>query len=188
MRFQVVVEPQEQFDAWVTAQNTAPPAAAATYGSNPDTGLVTPPQSFGICLGCHRVNGTTAAFAPIGLNEDPGTSEQPGTAKIAGPNLGLFGCRTTIGAGIIPNTLDDLEAWLLDPGSIKPGNYMATQIKHGTLDEAKAHEIAVFLLSLVPEGGCGEITNAVDSVNNSLPTGYDSLLAATPEASATPGS
>lgn len=188
MRFQVIVEPQDQFDAWVTAMNTAPPAAATTYGSNPDTGLVTTPQSFGICLGCHRVGGTTAQFAPIGLNQDAGTEAQPGTAKIAGPNLGLFGCRTTIGAGIIPNTLEDLKAWLRDPGAIKPGNYMATAIKPGTLDEAKIHEIAVFLLSLVPEGGCGEITDATDDVNNSLPTGYDSLLAATPEAAATPDS
>jgi cytochrome c oxidase subunit 2 len=188
MRFQVVVESQDQFDSWVTAQNTAPAVAAAAYGTNPDSGLVTPPQSFGICLGCHRVNGTTAAFAAVGLNEDPGTEEAPGTAKIAGPNLGLFGCRTTIGAGIIPNTLEDLEAWLRDPGAIKPGNYMATAIKPGTLDDAKVHEIATFLLSLVPEGGCDTITDATDSVNNSLPTGYDSLLAATPEASATPGS
>lgn len=188
MRFQVIVEPQEQFDAWVTAMNTPPPAAAATYGSNPDTGLVTPPQSFGICLACHRVDGTTATFAPIGLNEDAGTEEAPGAAKIMGPNLGLFGCRTTIGAGIIPNTLEDLKAWLRDPGAIKPGNYMATSIKPGTLDEQKIDEIATFLLSLVPEGGCDTIDNATDEVNNSLPTGYDSLLAATPEASATPGS
>jgi cytochrome c oxidase subunit 2 len=188
MRFQVVVQPQEQFDAWVTAMNTPSPSAAATYGTNPDGTLVQAPAAMGICLGCHRVGGTTAAFAPIGLDEDPGTEEQLGTAKIAGPDLGLFGCRTTIGAGIIPNTVEDLEAWLRDPGAIKPGTYMGTAIKPGTLKEEDIHTIAVFLESLVPEGGCITVTNAADPINNSLPTGNDSLLAATPEASATPGS
>jgi cytochrome c oxidase subunit 2 len=188
MRFQVVVEPQEQYDAWVTAMNTAPAAAAATYGTN-DTGLITPPASFGLCLACHRVGGTTAQFAPVGLNqasELEGGADGP--AKSAGPNLGLFGCRTTIGAGIIPNTLEDLKAWLRDPGAIKPGNYMANVVKAGTLNEQQVDEIARFLLSLVPEGGCGEITNATDSVNNSLPVGADSVPAATPGAAATPAS
>ncbi|MGH2548990.1 MAG: c-type cytochrome, partial [Thermomicrobiales bacterium] len=111
-----------------------------------------------------------------------------GTAKTAGPDLGLFGCRTTIGAGIIPNTLEDLKAWLRDPGSIKPGNYMGTVVKPGIVKEEDIDTIATFLLSLVPEGGCGAITDSVDVVNNSLPVGNDSLLAATPEAVATPGS
>jgi cytochrome c oxidase subunit 2 len=188
MRFQVIVEPQEQFDSWVAAMNTAPPAAAATYGTNPDGTLVQAPTSMGLCLSCHRVGGTTAAFAPIGLNEDPGTEEQLGTAKTAGPDLGLFGCRTTIGAGIIPNTLEDLKAWLRDPGSIKPGNYMGTVVKPGIVKEEDIDTIATFLLSLVPEGGCGEITDSVDVVNNSLPVGNDSLPVATPAAVATPGS
>jgi hypothetical protein len=65
---------------------------------------------------------------------------------------------------------------------------MGTVIKAGTLKEEDINTIATFLLSLVPEGGCGEITDSADVVNNSLPVGNDSLPAASPEAAATPAS
>jgi cytochrome c oxidase subunit 2 len=41
-----------------------------------------------------------------------------------GPDLTHFGSRRTIGAGTLPNTRDDLAAWLRDPQAIKPGNKM----------------------------------------------------------------
>jgi cytochrome c oxidase subunit 2 len=156
MRFQVIAVEQPEFDAWVAAQNGAPASAAATYGTD-DQGMITYPQEFGICIACHRVNGTPAQFAPMGLTQDPGTLDAPGPARTSGPNLGLFACRSTIGAGILPNTIEDLKAWLRDPGSIKPGNYMATVIQPGTLSEEAVNVIAEFLFSLEPDGGCDSI-------------------------------
>ena len=35
MRFQVIVEPQDQFDSWVAAYNQGPTGAAAQYGNDP---------------------------------------------------------------------------------------------------------------------------------------------------------
>jgi len=156
MRFQVIAVDQAQFDAWVAAQNTAPAAAAAAYGTD-DQGMVTQPSEFGVCIACHRVNGTAAQFSPIGIDQEPGTVDEPGAAKTSGPNLGLWACRTTIGAGILPNTVEDLKAWLRDPSSIKTGNYMATVIQPGTLSEEAIDAIATFLFSLEPEGGCDSI-------------------------------
>jgi cytochrome c oxidase subunit 2 len=156
MRFQVIALEQPEFDAWVSAQNGAPASAGATYGTD-DQGLVTYPQEFGICIACHRVNGTPAQFSPVGLEQAPGTREAPDAARTSGPNLGLYACRSTIGAGILPNTLEDLKAWLRDPGSIKPGNYMATVIQPGTLTEEAIDVIAEFLFSLEPEGGCDSV-------------------------------
>jgi cytochrome c oxidase subunit 2 len=165
MRFQIVAQPQADFDAWVTAQNTAPPAVAQQYGTDEATGLVTPPQEFGICIACHRANGTTAQFATVGLEQQPGTMDAPGDARTSGPNLGLFGCRTTIGAGMLPNTLEDMKAWLHDPGAIKPGNYMASVIKPGTLSDEAIDVIANFLLSLQPEGGCPVLPEGSENAN-----------------------
>lgn len=156
MRFQVIAVEQAEFDAWVDAQNSAPASAAAAYGTD-DQGLVTYPQEFGLCIACHRVNGTPAQFSPVGLVQEPGTPEEPGSARTSGPNLGLFACRSTIGAGILPNTLEDLKAWLRDPGAIKPGNYMASVIQPGTLTEEAIDAIANFLFSLEPEGGCDSL-------------------------------
>jgi len=156
MRFQVIAVEQAEFDAWVDAQNSAPASAAAEYGTD-DQGLVTYPQEFGLCIACHRVNGTPAQFSPVGLVQEPGTPEEPGSARTSGPNLGLFACRSTIGAGILPNTLEDLKAWLRDPGAIKPGNYMASVIQPGTLTEEAIDAIANFLFSLEPEGGCDSL-------------------------------
>ena len=41
-----------------------------------------------------------------------------------GPDLTHFGTRGTIAAGRIPNTARDLDAWLRDPQSLKPGSNM----------------------------------------------------------------
>lgn len=164
MRFQVIAVEQDQFDSWVAAQNGAPSSAAQTYGTD-DAGQVTYPQEFGICIACHRVNGTPAQFSPIGLEEEAGTKDAPGAARTSGPNLGLYACRSTIGAGILPNTLEDLKAWLRDPGSIKPGNYMATVIEPGTLSEDAIDAIANFLFSLEPDGGCSAIQPGEGSQN-----------------------
>ena len=56
----------------------------------------------GPCTLCHTVRGTSAA------------------AGVA-PDLTHVGSRTTIGAGALPNTLGNLEAWIANAQAIKPG-------------------------------------------------------------------
>lgn len=156
MRFKVIIEPKEQFHQWVEAWQAGPNQNSAEFVAEGDVSQV--PPSFGLCLACHQVEGTNASIAPQGiaqaaLTEDGG----PGTARTAGPNLTLFGCRTTIAAGVFSNTPENLATWLRDPGAVKPGNYMATVIEEGTLNEDQINELVGYLESLEPEGGCPEI-------------------------------
>ncbi|MEZ5277573.1 MAG: cytochrome c oxidase subunit II [Opitutaceae bacterium] len=57
------------------------------------------------CLMCHEIKGHGA----------------PG---ITGPTLTHFGSRTTLAAGLLDNTDENLAHWLRDPDSVKPGNIM----------------------------------------------------------------
>lgn len=155
MRFKVIIEPEEQFNQYIDDWRAGPSEASAEYVQDGDISQV--PQAFGVCLACHQVEGTNATVASEGIEQDPGTLDAPGAARTAGPNLSLFGCRTTLAAGTLTNTPENLAKWLQDPASIKPGNYMATVIQEGTLSEEQVQELVGYLGSLVPEGGCGEI-------------------------------
>jgi cytochrome c oxidase subunit 2 len=57
------------------------------------------------CVQCHAVQGTPA----------------PG---ILGPNLTRIGSRTTIAAGMLENTEENLIRWITDPSAVKPGAQM----------------------------------------------------------------
>jgi cytochrome c oxidase subunit 2 len=57
------------------------------------------------CVGCHTINGT------------------PAQGKV-GPNLTHVGSRTTIAAGLLENTPENLARWLDNPPAIKPGSLM----------------------------------------------------------------
>jgi len=96
MRFRVIVEPLADFERWVSALQTPPPP--------PDQGtFVASGQAIFIssCSRCHTVFGTPAAGK-------------------AGPDLTLFGERLTLGAGIMDNTPENVEAWVTDLRAIKP--------------------------------------------------------------------
>lgn len=156
MRFKVIVQPQADFDAWAAGWKAGPTEASAAFVPDGDVSKV--PEAFGLCLACHQVEGTNATFAPQGLDEEAVTDDGGiGPAKYAGPNLTLMGCRTTIGAGILPNTPENLAKWLHDPGAIKPGVYMGTVIKEGTLDDEQIQQLVDYLESLKPAEGCPEI-------------------------------
>jgi plastocyanin len=156
MRFQVIVQPENEFNDWIAAWKAGPSQVAGDIAAGGD--VTKAPPAFGACLGCHRINGTNASVAPVGIDEEAGNEEGPGTAQTAGPNLTLFGCRTTIGAGILPNNPESLREWLHDPGAVKPGNYMATQIKAGTLKPEQIDQLVDYLESLTPNGGCAPYT------------------------------
>lgn len=57
------------------------------------------------CVACHAIANTTAK-------------------GMLGPNLTRFGTRPTIGAGALPNTRQNLERWITNPRSVKPGALM----------------------------------------------------------------
>jgi heme/copper-type cytochrome/quinol oxidase subunit 2 len=160
MQFKVIVEPEDQFNAWVEGWKAGPTQLSAQVAGTGD--VTKAPAAMGICITCHQIQGTNLNIAPAGINE-PAEAENGGIgpAKYAGPNLSLFGCRTYIAAGVLPNTPENLAKWLHDPGGIKPGNYMATQIKQGSLNDQQIAEIVGYLESLRPEGGCPPITGEV---------------------------
>jgi cytochrome c2 len=165
MRFKIIAVDQAAFDQWAASMTVAPGQMAAAVSGD----VAKTPDAFGICIGCHRVSGTNAVAAPQGLEQTALTdSGGPGAAKIAGPDLTSYACRTTIGAGTMPNDVEHLREWLYDPGSVKPGNYMATVIQAGTLDVPTADDtddpnrtnldvIVDYLIALQPEGGCAPI-------------------------------
>ncbi len=129
MRFRVNVKTSADFSTWADAHNAGPaapePGTAAARGS----------LGFATCSGCHAISGTAAQ------------------GRI-GPDLSLFGERSTIAAGILDNTDANLKAWIGDVRSIKPipegARFMPT-FNDGTLDEGQIADIAAYLNSLTAE-------------------------------------
>jgi cytochrome c oxidase subunit 2 len=78
------------------------------------------------CAGCHTIEGTSATGA-------------------IGPNLSDVGARSSLGAGAIPNTRPDLERWIRDAPSIKPGIKMPP---FTSLSDRDIADIAAYLASL----------------------------------------
>jgi cytochrome c1 len=70
----------------------------------------------------------------------PGISEAKG---LVGPPLDRFGDRVYVG-GVLPNTPDNLVAWIIDPPSIAP----LTAMPPSGVDEAEARDIAAYLYTL----------------------------------------
>ena len=129
MGIRVVGESEEDFQAWVSDwQTTAPTAnapevtavgtpevttedtpAEATSEVIPEDPLVARGREVffreSYCVLCHSIQGTAA----------------PGAI---GPNLTRVGGRSTIAAGMLENTPENMELWIRDPRSVKPGVQM----------------------------------------------------------------
>lgn len=100
MSFFVVAEPQEEFSKWLNSQ-----AISAASPSTPQA--IRGQQVFlsRACIMCHAIGGTTAGSR-------------------VGPDLTHLASRSTIAAGVLPNTIGNLGGWILNPQSIKPGSRM----------------------------------------------------------------
>lgn len=100
MRMNVIAMTPTDYQAWVarTSRPAQLPADVAQIG----------PETFTAsgCPACHTIDGVQGANGTIG------------------PNLSHFGSRTTLAAGILQNTPENLQAWITDPQAIKPGNVM----------------------------------------------------------------
>jgi cytochrome c oxidase subunit 2 len=97
MAFLVIAEPPEAYAAWAVAQGR-PAAEPSSAEQKRGRGLFVGAG----CSTCHAIQGTAAH------------------ARRA-PDLTHLASRTTIAAGMLPNTLGHLAGWILDPHGIKPG-------------------------------------------------------------------
>jgi cytochrome c oxidase subunit 2 len=115
MLLRVVVESPDEFSKWVVAQQQA--ARRDDPGERVFMSLS--------CVNCHAVSGTQAV----------------GTF---GPDLSHLMSRQTLGAGLAPNTPDNLRKWIRDPQEMKPGNLMPNM----QLDDRELALILSYLSSL----------------------------------------
>ena len=132
MRFRVIAESQEDFDAWVEHQ-----LSDAVTPSDPLT-----QQGHDLfmsievgCWACHTIRGSASAFGQVG------------------PDLTHFASRAHMASGIMENTHENLVRWLTDPGSVKPGNVMARDAAvyndpDQALTEPQVAALATYLRSL----------------------------------------
>jgi cytochrome c oxidase subunit 2 len=100
MSFEVVVEPESQFRAWLAreAKPTGPATSALEQRGR---------QIFltGPCASCHALRGTSAS-------------------GFVGPDLTHLASRATLGALRLENTPRGLASWITDSQHWKPGNQM----------------------------------------------------------------
>ncbi len=159
MGVRVIVESQSDFDAWIAdwqAGDAAPAATSTTAaeGAEPadegEAAEAPPVQELSLaeqgreifqqqtCIACHAIQGTNAQ-------------------GVLGPNLTLMGRRTTLGAGWIDNTQENLERWIREPHLIKPGVLMPGVDRDSpqpqfwpatNLTDEQVEAIAAYLLSL----------------------------------------
>ena len=117
MGLRVIVQSQAEFDAWVAQQRIGSPLvnggkldSATTAAQKTDTLITKGTMAFltGGCISCHAMVGTPLASA----------------TTLRGPNLSHVGSRTTIGAGMYPNTPTELANWLRQPQVQKEGSHM----------------------------------------------------------------
>jgi cytochrome c oxidase subunit 2 len=120
MRFLVVADTADAFQTWMHAEqqpSSQPSTAQEAQGLQTLLGSA--------CAYCHTISGTNAT----------------GTV---GPDLTHLGSRQQIGAGTLPNSPDDLGAWVLNPQHYKPGNHMPAT----DLDPEEIAAVVAYLESL----------------------------------------
>ena len=118
MGMRVIVETPDAFERWVAAQRVRPaePAGLAAEGKAV--------YARSACVGCHTIRGLSAG--------------------VLGPDLTTFGSRKTVAAGMFPNTVENVAAWLKNPPALKPGAKMPAL----GLTDAEARAVATYLTSL----------------------------------------
>jgi cytochrome c oxidase subunit 2 len=100
MSFYIVSESQKDFDNWMTVQ-----AQSSVVPTNAQTAHGQQVFLAHACVLCHTIRGTSAASR-------------------VGPDLTHLASRSTIAAGMLPNTVGNLGGWILNAQSLKPGSRM----------------------------------------------------------------
>jgi cytochrome c oxidase subunit 2 len=119
MRFKVIVESQEDFDAWVANQQKP------VYQPQTEDEQAGYEELTGACAACHSL--------------DPSEMD---TDKV-GPNLTHLFSRTTFAGGSFELNEENLRKWLEDTQAMKPGNDMEIKVLPKTRDQ-----IISYLLNL----------------------------------------
>ena len=138
-----VAYPREQLGVHNVPQTPIPAAVrlAAGVTGNAAQGATLFASGQGACIGCHKVRGVPTALGVIG------------------PNLTHVGSRHTIAAGLFPNDLEHLAAWIKNARAMKPGVLMPSLGKgqydpvtkatlQAGLTDQQAADIAAYLLTL----------------------------------------
>jgi cytochrome c oxidase subunit 2 len=100
MALDIVTESNQDFEGWLDAMRQP--------GRDPADGITRRGRDVFMqarCASCHSIRGSDAA------------------GQIA-PDLTHVATRSTLGAGTLPNTPDNLAAWIQDSQQLKPGNQM----------------------------------------------------------------
>ena len=126
MDFKVKTLNRDAFDAWVAAMQATKGQTASVDSTDPGESKFA--QS---CIGCHAVSATSV-----------------GAGAAMGPNLTTFGDRNRV-AGILEHNQANVETWIKDPESQKPGNLMTG--KYGQLTDQEIQDIASYLMGLSVE-------------------------------------
>jgi cytochrome c oxidase subunit 2 len=119
MALHVVAEAPAAFDAWLSAQ-----ARPATRAASPDIERGREAFLANRCNACHTVRGV---------------SEE----SRLGPDLTHVGSRLYLGAGTVPNTPEQLAAWVAHTQQLKPGARMPSSGER--IDAATLQSIAAWL-------------------------------------------
>jgi cytochrome c oxidase subunit 2 len=121
MALYVVAQPMPAFRAWL--------ADMTSNARRPTNGLAARGERLFMtdqCASCHMIRGTPASYGTVG------------------PDLTHLATRSSLAAVTIPNTPADLEQWIVNPQSIKPGDRMPDL----GLSRADAKAIVAYLDSL----------------------------------------
>lgn len=107
MAFLIVAQQPTEYEGWLRAQ-AEPAAGAAAASADPQVARGRQVFISSSCASCHAVAGTSAR------------------GRI-GPDLTHVADRTTLAAGMLPNTPGHLAGWIANSQAIKPGNAMPPQ-------------------------------------------------------------
>jgi len=123
MKYEVIVQPKAEFDAWIKHQRQ-PAIKSANLSPLARQGRTLFLHQ--TCVSCHAINGEAAGGA-------------------VAPNLTHVGSRWAIGAGAAQNSIQGLESWIYNPNDYKPGVYMPM---YRYLPEKQIKAISAYIYSL----------------------------------------
>jgi cytochrome c oxidase subunit II len=122
MLLRVYVQPREEFDRWVKAQQENK-LSSENLSHDATEGRKVFERT--ACINCHAIAGTIADGR-------------------FGPELRHLMSRETIAAGIAPNTAENIRTWIQNPDALKPGARMpAMGLSDQEIDQVTAYMMAL---------------------------------------------
>ena len=129
MRFKVIAQPKDEFEAWLQAQ--AEDALVPSDDLAREGEALFMSREVG-CFACHTIQGTDRAKGTVG------------------PNLTHFASRGDFAGSIMENSQPNLRKWLEDPEGMKSGNMMARDagVYNGSLEALTEPQISALVAYL----------------------------------------